>query len=768
MMKRTLIYIIAVLIVGGCSTTRRLGEGETLYTGVKKMKIESTVGEDVPGAVVSAVKSPLNVKPNNPLISPWIRTPLPVGLWAYNAFYTERQTGLRAWLFRNFAKAPVLISDVQPDLRVNVVRDILDNHGYFGSTASYEIVPVRKGKTARVSYRVGVPAAWHYSSVEFPAVRGPVTHAIDSLRRWSMIRVGERYDIDSLTNERVRITNALRNNSYYYFRPEYIEYFADTTRQHLEVDLRMEMAQGIPSAALRPYRIGNIIIQIYNTDDNGTDAMMFETLPNGMMIYYQEPLKIRPKIFQRTITIQSGRPARVRDINTTLTNLTKMGIFRYVNMTVTPLDLIKPDAETLDMTISMAMDKPMNAELEVDLSQKSSNFVGPKAAFSVRHKNFMGGGEIFSVKVNGGYEWQTGHKTGGSGSRINSYEIGLSSSLTLPRLVAPGFIRRNRFETHTTYQVGADLLNRPKYFRMLSASGSIAYRFQTSRWSFHDLTLFKLTYNRLLSTTDAFDALLDDRRALRQSFQDQFIPLLSYTYTYDRRLGPGRRDRFVWQVSPTSSGNLFAGIYSLFGVKGEKKLFGLRFSQFVKLTNEVKYYKRVGGSTLAMRLFAGAAYAYGNSDYLELPFNEQFAIGGANSIRAYTIRTVGPGSFRSDPGEAYGYFDQTGDFKLEANVELRIPIFAGLQGAVFLDAGNIWMLGKDPDRPGSRLKAKTFLKNVATGTGIGVRYDLGFLVIRGDFGIGLHLPYDTGRGGYFNAFWTKPARTFHLAIGYPF
>ncbi len=768
-MKRILIYAAVILVAGGCSTTRRLADGEILYTGVKKMEIEPMTDGDVPGEIESAVKSPLSVKPNNPLLSPWVRTPLPVGLWAYNAFYTERQTGLRAWLFRNFAKPPVLISDVQPDLRMGLVKDILDNHGYFGSTADYEIVPVRKGKTARVSYRVGIPAPWHYSSVEFPAVEGPVTHAIDSLKRWSMIRAGERYDIDSLTNERVRITNALRNNSYYYFRPEYIEFLADTTCRNMGVDLRMEMAQGIPPAALRPYRIGNIIIQIYNTDDDGMSAMMFETLPNGMTIYYQEPLKIRPKIFQRTITIRPGRPARVYDINTTLTNLTKMGIFRYVNMTVTPLDLIKPDAETLDMTISMAMDKPMNAELEVDLSQKSSNFVGPKAAFSVRHKNFIGGGEIFSVKVNGGYEWQTGHKTGGSGSRINSYEIGLSSSLTFPRLVAPGFIRRNRFETHTTYQVGADLLNRPSYFKMLSASGSVAYRFQTSWWSFHDLTLFKLTYNRLLSTTAVFDELLADRRALRQSFEDQFIPLLSYTYTYDRRVGQRRRDRFVWQISPSSAGNLFSGIYGLLGAKGEKKLFGLQFSQFVKLTNEVKYFKQVGGgSTLAMRLFAGAAYAYGNSDYLELPFNEQFAIGGANSIRAYTIRTIGPGSFRSDPDQAYGYFDQTGDFKLEANVELRVPIVAGLQGAVFLDAGNIWMLGKDPDRPGSQLKAKTFLTDVATGTGVGVRYDLGFLVLRGDFGVGLHLPYDTGRRGYFNAFWIKPARTFHLAVGYPF
>lgn len=762
-MKRIIIYIVVALLAGGCSTTRRLAEGEVLYTGVKHMKIRSMTDEDVPGPVESAVKAPLSVKPNNPLFSPYVRTPLPVGLWAYNAFYTERQTGFRAWLFRNFAKAPVLVSDVQPGLRMNLVRDILDNHGYFGSTAEYEIVPVREGRTARISYKVGVPAPWYYGSVEFPAVQGPVTRAIDSLRTSAKIRVGDRYDIDSLTNERVRITNALRNDSYYYFRPDYLEYLADTTRRRLEVDLRMVMAQGVPGAALRPYKIGKINIQIYNIDDEG--PMMFETLPNGMEIFYQEPFRVRPKIFQRTITITSGKPARVADINSTLTNLTKMGIFRYVNMTVTPLELIKPDAETLDMTISMAMDKPVDAELEFDMSEKSSNFVGPKAAFSVRHKNFLRGGEIFTVKVKGGYEWQTRQH---GDSKINSYEIGLSSSLTFPRLVAPGFIKRNRYDTRTTYQVGVDLLNRPKYFKMLSASGSIAYKFQTSRSKFHDFTLFKLTYNRLLSTTAAFDSLLVDRRALRQSFEDQFIPSASYTYTWDHRMGRDGRDRFIWQIMPMSAGNLFSGIYSLFGVEGKKKMLGLKFSQFVKLTNEVKYYKKLGGSTLAMRMFAGAAYAYGNSGYLELPFSEQFAIGGANSIRAYTIRTVGPGSFRSDPDKAYGYFDQTGDFKLEANVELRFPIISDLYGAVFLDAGNIWMLGKDPDRPGSQLKIGTFARDVATGTGLGLRYDLGFLVIRADYGLGLHLPYDTGRRGYFNAFWKKEGRTFHLAIGYPF
>jgi len=754
-----------MLVAVGCSTTKRLAEGELLYTGVRHIDIRSMTQEAPLHEVEAAVRAPLGVKPSGSFMGTNIR--LPFGLWAYNAFYTERRTGLRARMFRTFATTPVTVSDVQPELRTKLVRDILDNHGFFASEANFKIDTARRGRKARISYEVRTAAPWYYSSVEFPPVADPVTRAIDSLRAGTLIRVGDRYNIDSLSDERVRITNALRNDSYYYFRPDYLHYLADTIRRRFDVDMRMTMVGGIPAAALRPYRIGNVNIQIYNLDDSG--PMMMGTLPDSTLFWYQTPLRVRPKILQRAITISPGEAARVDDIDRTLDNLTRLGIFRYVNMTVTPLDLIREDAETLDMTLSMAMDLPMDAQFEADISHKSSNFTGPSSAFSVRHKNFLGGGEVLSVRLNVGYEWQTGqHAAAGTGQQINSYELGLGASLTFPRLVAPHFIRRNRFDTRTSFQMGADLLNRPRFFRMLSASGAVSYNFQTSPASFHDLTLFRLTYNRMLSTTPEFDALLDARRALRQSFSDQFIPAASYTYTWTRRTGRAGRDRFVWQVSPTTAGNIFAGIYELFGVQGEKRLFGLRFAQFAKLTSEVRYFKRLGSSTLAMRLGAGAAVPYGNSGQFDLPINEQFAIGGANSIRAWPIRTLGPGSFRPAADEPYGYLYQTGDFRLEANIEWRFPLFSGLFGAVFFDVGNIWLLGDDSERPGGQLRGHTFLRAAAVGTGVGLRYDLSFFVIRVDYGIGLHAPYDTGESGYFNALRARDARTLHLAVGYPF
>ena len=222
-------------------------------------------------------------------------------------------------------------------------------------------------------------------------------------------------------------------------------------------------------------------------------------------------------------------------------------------------------------------------------------------------------------------------------------------------------------------------------------------------------------------------------------------------------------------MSAAEAGNILYGIYSLCGVKGEKEIFGNPFSQFLKLTNELKYYHYFEHDIcLASRFMVGAGYAYGNAS--EMPYSEQFYIGGANSIRAFTIRTIGPGSYHPAADDDNGFLDQTGNFKLEANVELRFPIFDALQGAVFLDAGNIWLLKEDELRPGGMLTWKNFGRDIALGTGAGLRYDIaGYLVVRLDVGVPLHAPYDTGKSGYYNisgSFW-KNLRL-HLAIGYPF
>ena len=256
--------------------------------------------------------------------------------------------------------------------------------------------------------------------------------------------------------------------------------------------------------------------------------------------------------------------------------------------------------------------------------------------------------------------------------------------------------------------------------------------------------------------------------AVALSFQSQFIPELSYTYTLDKFFERERINGINLQATFTEAGNIFNGIWTLCGVDGKKKLFGTPFSQFVKGQVQLVYSRRlIRGSDqwLVSRILVGAEHAYGNSS--TVPYSEQFYIGGANSIRAFTVRSIGPGSYRAPKGLRDGYFDQTGTFKLEFNTEYRFPIVSVLHGAVFLDAGNIWLLKDDPMRPGAKLQGRTFWKDIALGTGFGLRVDIGMMVIRGDLGYGLHVPYYNDTNHYFNIPF-KDAFAFHLAIGYPF
>lgn len=763
---RNSVVALAALLLAACSTTRRLGADEVLYTGVKKIRIEPDSGVVLTPAAESAVKQPLSVAPNNPLYSPYIRTPLPIGLWAWNYLYTPREKGFKYWFYKRLAKQPVLISKVQPQLRTKVAEQVLENYGYFGSRAADSLLFRKHGRKAKVDYTLRIAPAWHYSRIAYPATNDGMKPLIDSLRATSLLRAGAQYNLDSLTLERRRISQLLRNRGYYYFRPEYMEYLADTTRGWRQVDLRLNLKADVPAVALKPYRVGDVTVRLTNIKPGPVDTLRVR----DATVIAQRPMKIRPKVLSRALSLRTGQLFTVDAQSRTQTNLNKLGIFRSVNLSVTPLDSLR-GADTLGVEIDAQFDYPLEAALETDVTSKSNSFLGPGVTFKVSNNNLFRGGEVLAVKLNGSYEWQTGNKkSGGRSSQLNSYELGLNTTLNIPRLLLPqGMVRRQKYAGSTSFQLGVDLMNRPDFFRLIAFSGSAAYNFQTSPNSRHSLTVFKLTYNKLLHTTEAFDKTMDENPAIAMSFRNQFVPSINYTYTFDKTYGSTGNRRFYWQNSVTSAGNILSGVLSLFGEKQPQRLFGNQFSQFVKEVSEVKFYHRIGrrNNWLATRFLIGVGYAYGNSEVM--PYSEQFYIGGANSIRAFTIRSLGPGSYRPPTDDRNGYLDQTGDFKLEANVEFRFAMLGRLGGAVFLDAGNIWLLKNDPKRPGAELKWKGLLNEIALGTGVGLRYDISYLVIRADLGIGLHTPYpDPDKRGYYNLPSFKDGLGFHLAIGYPF
>ena len=269
--RNSCILLCAALLAAACSTTRRLGTDEVLYTGVRKIRIEPDSGVVLSAAAESAVKEPLSVAPNNPLYSPYLRTPLPIGLWVYNYLYTPRQKGFKYWLFKRLAKQPVLISKVQPGLRTKVAEQVLENYGYFGSQAEDSLLYRKHGRKAKVYYTLRIAPPWYYSNISYPQAGGSLQPLIDSMRATSLLRVGAQYNMDSLTLERKRISQLLRNRGYYYFRPEYMEYLADTTVERRRVDLRLNLKPNVPEVALKPYRVGDIMFIVLDCGEDKPD-----------------------------------------------------------------------------------------------------------------------------------------------------------------------------------------------------------------------------------------------------------------------------------------------------------------------------------------------------------------------------------------------------------------------------------------------------------------------------------------------------------------
>ena len=753
------ISVVGALIFSGCSTTERIPSGELLYTGTKPIKFD-TDSVKVPEGMISSIKSQVNVAPNNSVFG-W-RYPFPLGLWVYNN-WPNPEKGFKHWIYNLLVEEPVLISDVRPELRTHMIEQILDNNGYFRGTATYELIKGRNPKKASIQYLVNTGPAYPIDTLYLLPDSTRLNRMIDSLARADSYLAANapRYSTDSLSIARTRITNSLRNRGYYFFKPDFIEYLADSVERPMHIQMKMMMASNTPKFMLQPYTAGKVTIHVNRRNGGGTPDTI--QLKNATLIQ-MKPSRLRKQIFDDYVVIRPGRTFSVRNMDRTQSYLSRLGIFNDIDINVMP-DTADMAARKLNVDIYCTFDTPLETSLEVNATSKSNSYIGPGLTFGVTNKNIFGGGEQLSVKLTGSYEWQTGH--GRQGSIFNSYEFGAVGQLAFPRLLIPKFIPRRKYNSNwTRIQLSADLLNRPHYFKMAQFNTSINYDWRVSRHVSNTFTPFKLTYTNLMKTTAGFDSIMTANPAVAQSFKSQFIPQMIYTYMYDRNINPN--NNINWTFSLSEAGNIFWAIYRACGKKGEKELFGTPFSQFVKGQTQLVWEHRIlpGDNWLVSRVAVGAAHAYANST--EVPYAEQFYVGGANSIRAFTVRSLGPGSYRPPVGQPEENFDRTGTFKFEANVEYRFPIMGPLHGAVFVDTGNIWLLKNDPLRPGGLLQGKTFLKELALGTGAGLRFDISMLVLRADLGVGIHAPYDTGKRGYYNMESFKKSLAFHLAIGYPF
>lgn len=710
------------------------------------------------------VSAALAYEPNSSLFgSSSLTSPWKLGLWAYNR-YANSETRWGKWVFRKFAEQPVLISTVAPQTRAKVAQSTLHNYGFFRGTVDYSLVEGRTPRAARIAYDVTTGPLFRLDSIDFR----PFGPAIDTILATSpsLLKSGDAFSVVTLSDEQTRIDRLLRDKGYFFWTPRYTTYQADTIAVPGAVQLRVMPATGLPEQALHPWTIGHTHITL--RDGSGTPIDHQRTTRRSAITYYWagETMPAKARLWRNAISHRHGRIYSISDQESTITKLSQLGFLSSVDVSYTPSDTAST-CDTIDVFVSATIGKLYDSSFEVGGTLKSSQQLGPAVRYELAKRNAFGGGEKAAWDIYGSYEWQLGRRSSAGGGILNSFELGSSMKIELPRFAFPFISRRHlRFPATTTFAVTADWKNRSGFFQMIDFGANVGYTWTRGRYR-HAWELLALDYYYLSHTTPQFEEIADENPAIYAAMRTYFVPTMGYAITYS---SPPEERRPLWlQATVKEGGNLTDGLHHLFvhnaGPDNPRHIFGSRYAQFIKATAEAHYSfplsERLG---IATRAFAGIIHTYGSSD--TAPYAEQFYIGGANSIRAFTVRTAGPGAYRTRDSK-YAYIDQTGDFKFEVNAELRARLVGGLNGAIFLDAGNVWLLRNDPARPGAALTAKT-IDNIALGTGVGLRYDLDFLVLRFDVGIGLHAPYATSRSGFYNFERFGQSLAYHFAIGYPF
>ena len=797
-MKRLLHLLPVLLLLAACSTTSHLPEGEVLYTGIAKTRVHDKQGTAAEALALEEVNAALAYKPNGSLLgSSSKRSPLQIGLWIYNAYVDKPRTGFNKWMFNSFAGTPVTISQVAPEMRTKVTTNLLQNYGYFRGSVDYELLTQRDPKKQRIAYDIHLGQPYLFDSIRYAFRDSLQDSIIRATRKEAYIHRGGQFSTLDLTNEKDRLVNAFRNNGFYHYRPDYISYFADSTNIPYRVKLLIAPDREMPQQANRQYHFGKISAYIRQSRTSATSVQrrkegrmnVFDdslTRRHLKIVWQGDRIPIAPRVMMKNFKFRPRRLFNQSLVNQTLSNLRSMDIFSNVRFTFTPRDTLNslsdtltslpsdltsaiPSTDTIDVRLDLTMDQLIDAEFDFNFTYKSNYQIGPGFGITLSKRNAFHHGETFSVGLKGSYEWQT-RKLRGESERINSYDAGLDVSMSYPWIAFPWLNKRfYRYPTSTLFKMSVEQLKRAYYYRLMTFTAEATYGFQTSRsWS-HQLTPLTITYNKMQNTTERFDSITARNSALYVSLRDVFVPAQQYTITYDNTWNTQIRHTMHFEGTVKQSANFLNLTNALLGFnyyEKDKLLLSTPYSQFLKFNFQLKnIFHLTEKTSIATRVQVGAIWTYGNSNYA--PYNELFYVGGANSIRAFTLRSIGPGRYYDKNG--YGtYLDQAGDMKLELNAEYRFPFVNAFQGAFFLDAGNVWLMHGDDMHPQGRFGDGGFFKSLAVGTGFGLRYDLDFLILRLDLGIGIHAPYDTGKSSYYNMRKFKDSLGLHFAVGYPF
>ncbi|MCC2545569.1 BamA/TamA family outer membrane protein [Hymenobacter sp. BT175] len=762
---RALALPAALVALGSCSGLRFIPENEKLFTGsTVKLKSDHPIPREA--EITAELESVIRPKPNASILG--LRPKL--YFWHLGQGKTK---GLKKSLADKYGEAPVLLSQVDTQKVKGLMTNRLYNNGYFAGPTVRSKVTV-KGRTATVDYTATVQKPYTIKEIHFPERDTLIDRQIRASQSESLLKVGDAYNLNTLINERVRIDNVLKQQGYYYFNPDFLLFQVDSTLDN-QVNIFLRVKAKIPARAAKPYRLGRVTLNTqYSLSDTTTSQKPI--MYNGYR-YVPDEKVFKAKAITNAVFLYPDSLYRRRRQEQTLSRLMSLGTFKFVDIQFR--NSRQPDSlghGNLNAVVRMTQLKKKSLRAEIQYVTKSNNFTGPGLTAQFRNRSALRGAEQLLVNLTATFETRTkttADTDQGPALGLTSYELGANAQLLVPRLITPPLpfldvrLPNSDFQPRTTFGAGYRYVLRQDFFQQDFFNLNYGYTWKTKITNEQELRPVDIQYVRLADTSRTFSKLLEERPFLKNSFRQQFVLASSYRYTYNQQMLERRQNQIYLSGSIEGSGNLASLLMRTTGMaRGENgyELFGQEYSQYTKVDLEYRNYYRISsnpasGNKIATRLLIGVGMPYGNSNVL--PYFKQYGIGGPNSVRAFAARDIGPGSYTPSTAARArtSFYDQVGDMRLEANAEYRQDLFPYVKGAVFVDAGNIWLINEDPSRPGGRFAANSFLKQLAVGTGAGIRIDVEFFVIRFDYAVPVMVPYD----GSFNR-----AGRLNIAIGYPF
>jgi outer membrane protein assembly factor BamA len=552
---------------------------------------------------------------------------------------------------------------------------------------------------------------------------------------------------------------------------------ADTSNVNRDVSFKLTLKDSISQNAITVYRINNVFVnQNYSLNERRTTNTSKDTVryENVVFVGKETQMKIKPKVILESIYLREHEIFSRQNHVITLNRLMSMGNFKLVQV-----NFSEPDGKSsglLDVNILMTPLAKHTFSAGLDLVSKSNNFMGPQMNLSLLNRNTFKGAELLNLNLAGSFEAQLSGNT----RNLFSYAWNPQLELTFPRFLLPFNLKKTGsiYIPKTHFLLSYNYLKRVSYFDMRTFQFVFGYKWKENILKEHELNPIDVSYTTVGNKSAAFHALVDPNPFLIKSYEEKFIAGGSYSFTYNEQLIPGKKVQSYVHLNSEIAGNLFSLAKVISGGKVSAEnpatIAGLVYSQFAKISIDYRgYYNFKNDNKLAVRLFAGVARTYGNSSVL--PYSKQFFSGGPNSIRAFQINSLGPGTYFQNT-DKNGFLQLGGDVKLEMNSEYRFGIMRYLKGALFVDAGNVWLLKSNAENIGTPFMFSKFLNEIAVGTGVGLRVDVSFFILRFDLAMPLRkvpMPGDnfrwvTNEINFGSSVWRRENLILNVAIGYPF